>query len=332
MRILSMMTLAVAVATGATTAAAQVSRSSRPFAPTSAEEQAAFDRATRDVFPSDVRRDPARHADTIVMWTGITDGSVDGTPFVEHHYFDGVVEGDGSVWLSPWGEGRFCLLGVPRDEAQRFEATRPLFVRAYGVPVVTDGGICLRDVTFVAGDRRYSMTVVEYGPNGQPLSSADAEERGAIRSYAEARLLTRLGYRVLVSAHTGSDTGWSASLELDLRLGLRTELALLAGPHADSGFGAPTSIQCAVLFRYHVVGVGAAFGPLVHVPVADAGTAWFGARYMPTVGDALGAWGVAPAVGGALDVAANADGDVRVLLQLSVGVDGNLGRPSRARR
>jgi hypothetical protein len=315
--------------------AQQLSMSSRKFTPSGEGEKALAAQATSQVLPADVRRDPSKHGDQLVFWTGVTDGLVDGTPFVEHHYFDGVVEGHGGVWLSPWGEGRFCLLDVPADAASAFDTEKPQFVRAYGFPVITDNGVCLQRAKIVVGDRGYSTTMIAYGPDGESdFSRDDVELRGATRSYPEERLLSRLGYRVLASVHgqkaNDSDgrSGWSASLELDLRLDLRKELALLVGPHSASGFGAPESIQAALLFRYYVVGVGAAFGPLVHIPVRgnDDDQVWFGARYMPTVGDALGRWGMSPAVGGALDVAFTRDGDRRVLLQFTIGLDGNFAR------
>ncbi len=99
---------------------------------------------------------------------------------VEHHYFDAVVEGDGGVWLSPWGEGRFCLMGLPAEIVKRFESDKPLFVRAYGHPVVTEHGLCLRDVFVVAGDRPWTTMVLEYGPGGsEDFSEADAASPAA---------------------------------------------------------------------------------------------------------------------------------------------------------
>jgi hypothetical protein len=165
--------------------------------------------------------------------------------------------------------GRFCLLDVPPDAAWTFASEKPLLVRAYGVPVVTNTGVCLKRATFFTGDRRYTTTIIEYGPNGhEGFSEAEAAKRDATRIHPEERLLTRFGYRVLAGVHVGktnfddspAGVGWSVAAELDLRLALRTELALLAGLHAYPEFGAPTSIQTALLFRYYVVGIGAALG------------------------------------------------------------------------
>ena len=52
-----------------------------------------------------------------------------------------------------------------------------------------------------------------------------------------------------------------------------------------------------------------------------------GVRYLPTFGDALGTWGLSPAFGGGMDVSASPDGDVRFMLQLVLGIDGNVGAP-----
>jgi hypothetical protein len=322
--------------TSSTVASAQMSSSK--FVPVAAEEKALYDRAARDVFPRDVRDHPGRYAETLVLWTGVTDGSTNNAPVVEHHYFDGVVEGGGGVWLSPWGDGRFCLLDVSPKTTRAFASDKPLFVRAYGYPVVTDNGLCLRRATVIVGDRGYTTTIIEYGPNGGDFSEQDAAARGATHSHPEERLLTRFGYRVLAGVHAGKTNlddsapgvGWSAAVEVDLRLALRTELGLLAGPHAYPEFGTPTSIQTALLFRYYVVGIGAAFGPLLHLPVQEGEQVWIGGRYMPMLGDALGAWRVSPAAGGSFDIAATTDGDVRFLLALTLGIDGNLGAPPSA--
>jgi len=337
MRSLCAITFGLSLAAVDGTAVAQAMYSS-PFVPPTAAEKAQFNRATRGVLPTDVRRDPARHASAFVLWTGTTRGVEDGVAVVDHHYFDGVVEGGGGVWLSPWGEGRFCLLGLPPAAVDRFRSERPLFVRAYGHPVVTERGLCLRDVFLVVGDRGWSTTVTEYGPGGkEDFSAEDARARGAVHAHPEARLLTPLGYRVIVGAQLGKTNlddsplgvGWNAALELSLRPSLRSEVALMAGPHAYPKFGAPTSIHTALLFRYYTFGVGIAAGPLVHVPVRDDEKVWLGVRYLPTFGDALGAWGLSPTLGGGADISATTDGDARFLLNLTVGLDGNLGSPKR---
>ena len=326
-----MMVLAMATAP----VAAQMAMSSSKFEPTTLEEKTAFGRASRDVFPSDVRREPARYANTTVFWTGVTRGITNGAPIVEHHYFDNAVEGHGGVWLSPWGEGTFCLLDAPAEVATQFKSERPQFVRAYGVPVVTKDGICLERPVLVVGDRSYTTMMLDYGPNGSSdFSAADAEQRGARRTHPEERFVMRFGYRVLAGVHGGDDFGdlpggggWHALLELDLRLSLRAELALQTGPHSFPGFGSTPSWQTALLFRYFVVGIGAAFGPVLHLPLSNMDKVWIGGRYMPMVGDAFGAWRIAPALGGALDVVASPDGDVRITLGLTLGIDGNFGTP-----
>ena len=63
------------------------------------------------------------------------------------------------------------------------------------------------------------------------------------------------------------------------------------------------------------------------VAVDDAEKVFVGVRYLPTFGDALGTWGLSPAFGGGMDVSASPDGDVRFMLQLVLGIDGNVGAP-----
>ncbi len=333
MRVLIMIALGMSVALATGLARGQ-SMSSAEFVPPTAVEGRHFRSATHDVGPTDVRRNPALYAGTEVYWTGVTAGLEGGVPMVEHHYFDGVVEGGGGVWLSPWGEGKFCLLGLSPKLAARFKWEKPSFVRAYGRPVVTKQGLCLRDVFAVVGDRGFTTTVLEYGPGGShDFSASDAALRKALHSHPEERLLTKVGYRLLLGAQVGKTNfddsplgvGYNAALELSLRTSLRTELAVMAGPHAYPEFGAPTSLQTAALFRYYAVGIGIGFGPLLDVPLRDDEELWIGGRYLPMIGDALGSWALAPVVGGGMDISATPDGDVRFVLQLVVGVDGNIG-------
>ena len=333
MRLLILIAIGTAALEG--TALAQV-MASRGFAPATATEQAQLDRVTPELLPNSVRRGATPPAASRVLWTGVTAGVEAGAAMVEHHYFDGVVEHGGGVWLSPWGEGRFCLLGLPADFTTKFGNETPHFVRAYGHPVMTDRGLCLRDVFLVVGDLRWTTTMLDYGPGGRPdFSAADAAARGATHSHPESRLLTPLGYRVLAGVHLGKTNfdesalgvGWSAALELSVRLSLRSELAIMGGPSAYPSFAAPTSIQTALLFRYFTVVPGIAFGPLLSLPVDDAEKVFVGVRYLPTFGDALGTWGLSPAFGGGMDVSASPDGDVRFMLQLVLGIDGNVGAP-----
>ncbi len=335
MRALPIIAFGLSVAAAGAPARGQ-SMSSTEFVPPTAAEGRHFNSATHDVGPTDVRRDPPLYAGTAVYWTGVTAGIKDGAPMVDHHYYDGVVEGGGGVWLSPWGEGRFCLLGLSPKVAARFSSEKPLFVRAYGRPVVTERGLCLRDVFAVVGDRGWTTTVIEYGPGGNhSFSESDVALRQALHSHPEERLLTPLGYRLLLGAQVGKTNfddsplgvGWNAAAELSLRTSLRTELALMAGPHAYPEFGAPTSLQTAALFRYYAVGIGIGFGPLLDVPLRDDEELWIGGRYLPMIGDALGTWALSPVLGGGMDVSATPDGDVRFVLQLVLGVDGNIGSP-----
>ena len=334
MRLLILIAIGTAALEG--TALAQV-MASRGFAPPTAAEQAQLDRVTPELLPNSVRRGATPPAASRVLWTGVTAGVEAGAAMVEHHYFDGVVEHGGGVWLSPWGEGRFCLLGLPADFTTKFGNETPHFVRAYGHPVMTDRGLCLRDVFLVVGDLRWTTTMLDYGPGGRPdFSAADAAARGATHSHPESRLLTPVGYRVLAGAQVGktnfdesaAGVGWSAALELSLRLSLRAELALMGGPSAYPRFAAPTSFQTALLFRYFTVVPGIAFGPLLSLPIDDAEKVFVGLRYLPTFGDAHGTWGLSPAFGGGMDVSASPDGDVRFMLQLVLGIDGNVGAPS----
>ena len=93
----------------------------------------------------------------------------------------------------------------------------------------------------VIGDRGFTTTVLEYGPGGDhDFSDGDAALRKAVHSHPEERLLTPLGYRLLLGAQVGKTNfddsplgvGYNAALELSLRTSLRTELAVMTGPRA----------------------------------------------------------------------------------------------------
>ncbi|MEZ4220944.1 MAG: hypothetical protein R3B13_08445 [Polyangiaceae bacterium] len=311
------------------------SMSSSEFVPPTAAERAQLAAASKDVLPTDVRRNPERFAATRVYWTGVTAGGSADAVVVEHHYFDGAVEGNGSVWLSPWSEGRFCLLNPPARLAARFRSERPRFVRAYGRPQMTVRGLCLRDAFVVVDERPWTTMVLAYGPDGtDDFSSQDAAAHDAVRVHPEERLITPFGYRAVGGALLGKTNlddsalgfGWNAGLELSLRPSLRTEFALMTGVQSYPSFDVPSTVASAALFRYSAVGLGIAAGPVVLLPLHDDEPVWLGLRYLPTLGDALGAWALSPVLGGGFDFVASPDGNVRFTLQMVLGIDGNFGK------
>lgn len=105
---------------------------SRIYHPDSDDLRGLDSKAARDVFPDDVRHEPAAHAKQVVLWTGIVRGKTTlATPkgdvveiHIEHHYWD-FIEDFGlqraRVFLSPRGEGAFVI----RLRAQSSGARQP---------------------------------------------------------------------------------------------------------------------------------------------------------------------------------------------------------------
>jgi hypothetical protein len=100
---------------------------SRMYKPVSDREAAVLARATRDIYPDDVRGDPQRYSKTLVAWAGIlrsyeASKEHDATVLrfdIEHRYFDWI-EDFGlqreRLFLSPRGEGAFrAAWSMPLD-------------------------------------------------------------------------------------------------------------------------------------------------------------------------------------------------------------------------
>ncbi len=160
-------------------------RQARPYWPRSEAEQEAFERARRDVFPDDVRRDPAAHAAELLLWSGILKnvevpaGGRTVHLLVEHHYWDWIEDrGDGLAHPSPRGEGMFeCLCEFPSPEnAAAFLARPPASGRmivVYGTPdgLTPEGVVRLHGRHFYTfRPERFPMDVLDYGRDLKPLT------------------------------------------------------------------------------------------------------------------------------------------------------------------
>lgn len=131
-----------------------------------------------DVFPDDVRAEPARHSETLVAWSGILRSASwlsDARPTarfrVEHHYWDWIQ--DLSIqkewaFLSPRGEGNIrCDKSSTRSKPG--DSLPPLGSMAivYGFPQSIDGDsgdVILRCEMISFVDERYYRTDIwDYG-------------------------------------------------------------------------------------------------------------------------------------------------------------------------
>jgi hypothetical protein len=159
----------------------------RAYRPVSTLERQAFDRASQDVFPDDVRNAPADHSGTILVWPGVILSSefvdhgdrVEIQLLLEHHYYDWIEDFGAQrerIFLSPRGEGRLRTSWIVRKggdtEALRKAARPGTLLILYGRPdqVADDGSISVRAVYIRAIDPEWFRTdVMEYGRPGQPV-------------------------------------------------------------------------------------------------------------------------------------------------------------------
>jgi hypothetical protein len=123
---------------------------SQNYRPASPAETEAARRATRDVYPQDIRDSPAAHTTTLVAWPGILQrvDSVAGTDsvrlFLEHHYFDWKEDHGRQqelYFLSPRGEGYFSVtIPVTRTSQSGFTGKFSLgaLLIVYGNPIGVD--------------------------------------------------------------------------------------------------------------------------------------------------------------------------------------------------
>ena len=121
---------------------------SRMFAPEGPLEKRLFPYAKRDVFPDDVRKDPAAHRATVLLWSGIIQ-SADAVPVaggtglrlvIEHHYWDFIEDYSiqrAIAFLSPRGEGTFEVLFAFAIPAERVRPQDMAIV--YGSPIGAAG-------------------------------------------------------------------------------------------------------------------------------------------------------------------------------------------------
>ena len=129
----------------------------RTYRCTSELEQRAFNLASRNILPDDVRTTPKGYMDrALVAWAGviiesyhrIQEKDIEVDLLVEHHHFDWLEDfklNENIFVLSPRGEGRFRTLWYMRgeygiDEVKRWTAPGNMAV-VYGTPVSVDKGI-----------------------------------------------------------------------------------------------------------------------------------------------------------------------------------------------
>ncbi|HWD18748.1 MAG TPA: hypothetical protein VHB20_05670 [Verrucomicrobiae bacterium] len=167
------------------------SSSNLAYQPRTEPESREFQRDSLDVYPADVRNDPARFDGKAVAWAGIIrqskaqdldDGSIHLVTTFEHHYFDWQQNGGGHgahFSLSPRGEGAFQTDWVLRKinpdagatDAEQYAAPGKLAI-VYGVTEgVNDNGevkLKYRYLRVIDADK-YTTGEFDYGRFGEPV-------------------------------------------------------------------------------------------------------------------------------------------------------------------
>jgi hypothetical protein len=181
--------------------ASHVSRvGNEAYQPVTKPEQVEFARDRLDVYPGDIRKDPAFHAGAGVAWAGIirgTDareedqgGQIVADTVFEHHYFDWVQNNDGrgvTLFVSPRGEGlfraRWRLDKTGRDasaESAEKYAGEGRLALVYGVPekVDADGTVVIKyRYLRILGADHFSTNKYDYGRFGEPFCAIHSESQ-----------------------------------------------------------------------------------------------------------------------------------------------------------
>jgi hypothetical protein len=154
---------------------------SKAYAPEDEAERKLFTQARRDVYPDDVRANPANYQSETLLWTGIVTDVAVVEPrkyrlVVEHHYWDWIE--DYSIqrevaFLSPRGEGRFeCRFTAKSDVLPEQIARLADMAIVYGTPQqVDDSGTIIMICPYYKTLRRelYGTDIFDYGRNGSDL-------------------------------------------------------------------------------------------------------------------------------------------------------------------
>jgi hypothetical protein len=138
---------------------------SRRFEPEPADGKALAKQARHDVWPDQVRADPARYASTLVAWAGVVaerrilkeDRTL--VIVIDHHYWD-FVEDLGPqrerMFLSPRGEGRFAITEWVNEQTMN-----PGFLPVGAMAVVYGKPVEVTEDKLVVLDNKWSVTVQE---------------------------------------------------------------------------------------------------------------------------------------------------------------------------
>jgi hypothetical protein len=147
------------------------------YTPKDDHEKIQFEKANRNIYPDDVRKD------TTIAWAGIikettmteVGNRIEVIILVDHHYYDwlvGINSPYGTYWLSPRGEGAFKAKGrYDSVEQAKKWVSKGNMVIVYGTPAVVDGnGVILIDTIITKTIRSsFNTYVLDYGRSEHPF-------------------------------------------------------------------------------------------------------------------------------------------------------------------
>jgi hypothetical protein len=171
------------------------------YRPANRPEKMEFGSDHRDVYPEDVRNDPALYAKLRVAWAGVivsnsaadedSGGKIGLDTVFEHHYCDWQVdEGAGSkrLLISPRGEGRFRMhwelnrkdVDATSEDALRYARPGRLAVVYASPESVDDDGTIVVHYRYVRilGPAHFTRRDMDYGRQGEPYHPVDASAPG----------------------------------------------------------------------------------------------------------------------------------------------------------
>jgi hypothetical protein len=178
--------------------------SNAPYGPVTRPERTEFREVRLEVYPEDVRKDPARYARMRVAWAGIIasndandeeyGGKIRMETLLEHHYFDWEQDervGGVRLVISPRGEGLFRVRWSMNrkdpeascEDAMNYAAPGKLAI-VYGTPesVDEDGTIVLRyHYTRILDVERFTTNELDYGRVGEPFRPVGARPKAAAK-------------------------------------------------------------------------------------------------------------------------------------------------------
>jgi hypothetical protein len=171
------------------------------YRPVNRPERMEFGNDHRDVYPEDVRKDPALYAKVRVVWAGVivtndaededNGDKISMNTLFEHHYFDWQVNdtaGTKHLLISPRGEGRFRMhwkldrTTADASSADAMQYASPGSVAVvYGTPEsVEDDGTVVMHYRYVRifGPTHFTGKYLDYGREGEPYHVVDSVAPG----------------------------------------------------------------------------------------------------------------------------------------------------------